>query len=97
MKSKLFIYNYGLSEVATFKTMHDSFICLKAMNELLIKAYGSLPENIFYFTIDKKNNTTVFYDTNFNWDVADQRRAVIKELYYNKYENVYLHNSKKLI
>ena len=56
--TKLFIYNYGITEVATFKTKHDACLCMQYFNDRLIAAHGALPERIFYYTATKEKGFT---------------------------------------
>lgn len=59
--TKLFIYNYGITEVATFKAKPDAYQCMQAFNDNIIKSHGLLPERIFYYTLTRvKGKNEIF-------------------------------------
>lgn len=74
---KLFIYNYGISDVANFKDhFHEAMQCMKAMNDGLVKTYGALPEKIFYYLSyqTKKSKNVIYYvnTSNESLGIADR-------------------------
>lgn len=49
-KIKLFIYNYGSTELADFRNnQHVAIETLNALNDSIIKTHGDLPNKIFYY------------------------------------------------
>lgn len=83
---KLHVYNYGVSEVATFKAFHDAMQCCSMFNLGFINTYGKLPEDIFYFITYRQHGVT-FYNTAYKSDTFEdtQRRCTrMKRLMENK-------------
>lgn len=70
---KLHVYNYGVTEVATFKAIHDALQCCSAFNLGFINTYGKLPEDIFYFITYREHGVT-FYNTAYKSDTFEDTR-----------------------
>lgn len=78
---KLFIYNYGSTQVADFKNhYHDAAQCMKLLNDNLVGIYGKLPDSIFYYIQYKMKGRTVYFvdAKGLNIDELDSRIEKLK-------------------
>lgn len=66
MTIQLCSFNFGeKTERATFRNSFEANVCVKALNDDLIKSYGFLPDTGFYYLTDSPGGKRKVYSTFF--------------------------------